>query len=480
MKPAPVRKTKIVATVGPACGTENALVSLLSAGVDVFRINASHTTPPKLAGWIRRIRLASRKSRKPVPILVDLQGPRVRTGRLAGGTPVQVHAGESLTIEVGSRPGRPGLISTPVRRFPDMLSRGDAVLIDNGAVELKVLKKTSKRIVCRVVRGGLIGENKGINLPSAPPTLPSLTAKDKADLRVACRLRADFVGLSFVRSHRDVQAARAWIRRSGASIPVVAKIEKPAALADLSAVLREADGIMIARGDLGIEMGLEKVPAAQKMMIAAANAAQIPVITATQMLESMIDKSTPTRAEISDIANAVLDGTDAVMLSGETAVGRYPLEAVRVMARTIEEAEASTVTARGESPVLSEAHAIALAAFHAARDFHAAAIVVFTESGRTAELLSKMKPESRIVGITTRPETLRRLELLRGVTPLLWPGRTSFRSAEALIRASEKRMLSAGLLKKQDPFVLVSGRRFLPRVQFMTCVRRLGESSRAR
>ena len=472
-----MRKTKIVATVGPACEKPSALAALILAGADVLRINASHTTPARLEEWILLIRRVSGSLHKTTGILVDLQGPRVRTGLLHGGGPLPLRKGETVWITPGAGRGAGSVIATPCREFPRMVRKGDPILLDNGLLELKVLSLGKTGIRCRVIQGGLLGENKGINLPQAPATLPSLTKKDLVDLQAAVRHPVDYIALSFVRNPTDVVALKGWLRRR-VEIPVIAKIEKPSAVRQIQSVLAEADGIMVARGDLGIEMGAEKIPVVQKELIEEAHRAEVPVITATEMLETMMEKPRPSRAEVSDVANAVFDGTDAVMLSGETAVGKYPVQAVRTMSGILEEAErhikefsagTSRLPAReAHSPV----HAITGAALKAAENLRAKAIVVFTRSGRTARLVSLLKPACPVISMTSSEAVRRRLTLLRGVIPL--PMRHSA-STDEMIRQANQAILQSGLLKRGDPVVVVSGKQALPGARYMAKIHLLGE-----
>ncbi len=472
-----MRKTKIVATVGPACEKPAALAALIGAGADVLRINASHTTPARLEEWIRLIRKVSRSLRKTTGILVDLQGPRVRTGLLQGGVPLFLKKGGTVWIVPGAKAGSGSVIPTSCREFRRMVKKGDSVLLDNGLLRLKVLSLEKRGVRCRVMQEGLLRENKGINLPDAPATLPSLTKKDLADLRVAARHPVDYIALSFVRDAADVLALKGWLRRR-LEIPVIAKIEKPSAVRQIRAVLAEADGIMVARGDLGIEMGAEKIPAVQKELIEEAHRAEVPVITATEMLETMMEKPRPSRAEVSDVANAVFDGTDAVMLSGETAVGKYPVQAVRTMSGILEEAERHIKEFSAEAPrpparrTPSPVHAITGAALKAAENLRAKAIVVFTLSGKTALLVSLLKPACPIISMTSSGHVRTRLTLLRGVIPL--PMRRSA-STDEMIRQANQVILRTGLLKRGDPVVVVSGKQALPGARYMAKIHLLGE-----
>lgn len=480
-----MRKTKIVATVGPAIRDRRALASLLRAGAEVLRINASHTTAGGIGQWIRAIRAAASDVRREVSILVDLQGPRVRTGRLVRGEPLRLERNQVVVIVPSREPGQGHRITTLCREFPRMVKAGDTVLLDNGRMELKATAVRQHQVACRVTRGGLLGENKGINLPHAPVTLPALGRRDLAALKEAVRNGADFAALSFVRSAADVLAAKRWLARNGSPLPVIAKIEKPRAVAEIEQILEVSDGMMVARGDLGIEMGVERVPVIQKRLIALANARRIPAITATQMLESMMTESRPTRAEASDIANAVFDGTDAVMLSGETAIGKHPLAAVRMMSEIISEAERhigeiqSLPFSYEETSVKDpELHAIVHAARHAAKDLEAKAIVVYEEEAASsgwagpAVLISMYRPVSAIAALVPSERTARRLLLLRGVFPMKAERGST---AEGMIRAGDRALLGSGMFRKGDAVVVLTGRRSIPGARLMTKIHRLGE-----
>ncbi len=475
-----LRKTKIVVTAGPACAKKGMLEALVRAGADVFRINASHTDPAALRRWIQSTRQAGVAAGKSVAVMVDLQGPRVRTGRLAGPKTAALKSGARLAIAVSRNPGTGALISTACAQFPRMVKAGDPVLIDNGYLELEVLAVRKKWVECRVVRGGVLGENKGINLPNAPVTLPALGPKDKQDLEVAAQMNVDYIALSFVRSEQDILTLKDWLARRGRCIPIIAKIEKPHAVERIQAIAAASDAIMIARGDLGIELGVEKVPLIQKKIVQEANATHIPVITATQMLESMMEHARPTRAEASDVANAVWDGTDAVMLSGETAIGRYPLEAVRVMSRIILEAERAMGEIQApealapKHPETDQAiYAITHAARHAAKDLKAKAIVVFTRSGKSAGLVCKFRPVSPIIAFTPGERINRRLALLRGVYPYTL---RYWKSTDAILREADQSILRLGLLKPGACVVVLSGKQAIPGARYMTKIHRIGEA----
>lgn len=475
-----MRKTKIVATVGPSCSDEKKLLGLIQAGADVFRINASHDTPKGIRKWVSKIRRVESRVHKPIAILVDLQGPRVRTGKLAGGEAVYLKTGENVLIKETSAPGTKDAISTSCLKFSKMVKKGDSILLDNGALELSVLQVSAKMVFCKILRGGKLGENKGINLPHAPVTLPALSSKDMKDLKAAVKSEVDFIALSFVRSDVDVQTVKKVLNRLKSNIPIISKIEKPRAFSGIQPILHVTDGIMVARGDLGIEMGVDKVPYIQKQLIELANQNRIPVITATQMLESMMDSPYPTRAEASDIANAVIDGTDAVMLSGETAIGKFPVEAVRMMAKIIHESEQHI----GEKESLPKSHkpqtgeqqlidAIVHAARHAAKDLNAKAIGVFTRTGKTATLLSKYRPLSQIVAFSQSLQISRMLCLYRGIFPV----QIEFtkRMKETMAKA-DRILFQLKLVQPGDPVVTLTGRKAFPYSRYTTQIHRMGEA----
>ncbi len=469
-------KTKIVMTVGPACKKIQTLRALIRTGVSVVRINASHTDFPELTRWIGLVRQAAEKESQPVAVLVDLQGPRIRTGSLLAHKPLNLCQGDRVILMSSAKPGSGKKITTPCRHLGRWVKRGEKILLDNGAIELSVLAARSSQVFCRVVSGGTLGENKGINLPDTEVPLPALTKKDRRDLKAACKAKTDYIALSFVRNADNIRVARQWMKRRGYDVPIIAKIEKPAAVTHLEEILKAADGIMVARGDLGIELGVEKVPVIQKQIIERANAAGLPVITATQMLESMMEHTYPTRAEASDVANAVFDRTDAVMLSGETAIGKYPLRTVQIMKKIIGEAEQHLHTNRHQvRRELAGRFGLSLAALahgacDTAADLGAKALVVFTLTGRTALAVSKLKPVPPVIGLTL-PENLRRLALYYGVcaVPLKY-----CRSTDEMFRLGERRILSGGLLHRGDCVVMISGRQGPAAAQYMSKIHCLG------
>jgi pyruvate kinase len=419
-----MRRTKIVATLGPATDTPERIGQLIAAGMDVARLNFSHGTHKEHAARIATVRSEAAKAGRPVGILQDLQGPKIRTGTLREGRSVQLTSGRPFTITVEAITGDGQRVSTTYAALPRDVRAGDRILLSDGAISLQVIETSDTEVHCEVVDGGELREHQGINLPGVAVSAPSLGPKDLQDLAFGLQQGVDYVGLSFVRRASDIREAKEAIARAGKDTPLIAKIEKPEALEVLDDILRLVDGVMVARGDLGVEIPPEQVPPAQKHIIAEANRAAIPVITATQMLQSMIDEPRPTRAEVSDVANAILDGSDAVMLSGETAIGRYPVEAVQMMARIAEATEPCGCGARIASPAwpfseiesLPEAVGIAVRAI--AQSLPVVAIWVFTLSGSTARLVAHQRPEVPIVAFTPNETTYQRLSLLWGVTPL--------------------------------------------------------------
>jgi len=411
------RKTKIVATVGPACSSAKMLQRLLQAGVDIFRLNFSHGTNADKQELISLIREVSAQVGRDVGILADLQGPKIRTGKMAGDA-MLLTKGEEVTITTADILGENNLIPTIYKALPYDVKPGSRILLDDGLLELKVASVHGEDVVCSVVTGGILKNNKGINLPGVKVSAPSLTEKDCHDLAFCLEADVDFIALSFVRTAADVEELKRIISASGKQIPVVAKIEKPEALRNFDKILKVADAVMVARGDLGVEVQAEKVPVYQKKIIEACNRAGKPVITATQMLDSMIKNPRPTRAETSDVANAIIDGTDAVMLSAETASGEYPIEAVETMVKIaleVEQAGFLKQIQHGDEFSGSIAMAVAESACRAASSLNARAIVVFTRSGSTAALLSRFRPITPIIAFTASREIRRRLSIFWGV-----------------------------------------------------------------
>ena len=418
-----MRSTKIISTVGPASDRDEVLDELIAAGTDVVRLNFSHGTHESQAATFARIRAAAKRANREVGILQDLSGPKIRTGLLAEGRPLQLNPGDPLRIETGDFVGGPGRVSTPFAGLARGVKSGDRLLLADGLIELRVDSTDGSAIQTTVVEGGELGQHKGINAPGVKLPASAVTPKDADDLRFGLSLGVDLVGLSFVQTADDVRRARQILIECGADVPIVAKLERPQALDHLDDILDVCNAVMIARGDLGLEMPLERVPRAQKEITRRARAAKRPVILATQVLESMTKEARPTRAEVSDAANAVDDGVDAIMLAGETAVGMYPVRAVHTLDAVIRDAEASPVARMARRRREGEDHdhidAICDAAVTLAEHGNAAAIVAVTHSGETARRLAALRPRVPILGATNSPETARRLTLLWGVTAVL-------------------------------------------------------------
>ncbi len=450
------RHSKIVCTLGPATRSPRLIRKLIQAGMDVARLNFSHGTHEEHAQSIAMLREAAIFLQKPIAILADLQGPKIRTGALAGGGTVLLRAGQKFVITTARVLGDSTRVNTTFHPLPREVKRSDRILLSDGLIELRVERTTQAEVICQVVNGGVLGEHKGINLPGVHLRVPALTNKDRADLRFALARGADYIAVSFVRRPEDVLLAKALVRRAGADTPVIAKLEKPEAIENLDEILRAAEGVMVARGDLGVEMNPERVPVVQKNIIARAREFRRPVITATQMLESMTENPRPTRAEASDVANAIFDGSDAVMLSAETATGKYPVEAVGMMARIIEEAEASIheFPRPAAREKLKVAETVAELVCHASRELHMKLIAVFTHSGFTARLVSRYRPLVPIVAFSPEAVTRRRMALLWGVT-----SRTivDIKKIDGLATIAEKRLLEERLVKKGDVIGIVAG-----------------------
>ncbi|MBI5361479.1 MAG: pyruvate kinase [Planctomycetes bacterium] len=454
-----MRKTKIVATIGPASEKPETLKKMLQAGLDVARINLSHGTFKEHVKRIKMIRDLSRQLKRPVAILADLQGTKIRTGLMQDNKPVNLIPGRSITITTADIPGNEHSISTTYKEFVRDIKVNDRVLLDDGLMQLKVVSKTGTTAECRIIDGGLLKEHKGMNLPDTVISAPSLTEKDKECVKFAAEIKADYIAQSFVRTSENVLALRNELKRRKAYIPIIAKIEKPEAVANLNSILDVVYGIMVARGDLGVEMSVDQIPILQKRIIARANEKDVPVITATQMLESMTVNPRPTRAEVNDVANAVFDGTDAIMLSGETAAGKYPVESVATMSDIAERAEGSeffTCHERGRFNPINDSteYSIAHAAYSASIEANAKAMVVFTLSGKTALLLSKRRPCAPIYAITHRLESYNRLNLIWGTIPVL----NKFgRHGDEMVRNGIELLKKMRYLKKGDRVVILAG-----------------------
>ncbi len=418
----PMPRAKIVCTLGPASSSPERIGELIDAGMSVARLNFSHGSHEDHAKMLATVRSEADKRGKAIAALLDLQGPKIRVGRFINGQ-VELKPGAEFTITTENVPGDEKRVSTTYQGLPHDVKRGDHILLDDGYMTLAVTSVENHEVRTVVIAGGILKNNKGINLPGVDVSAPALSEKDRTDIGFALRYGVDFVALSFVRRPEDVIEAKRLLTHDNISIPVIAKIEKPQALERLGDIIDVSDGIMVARGDLGVEMGPEKVPLWQKRIIEESNKRGKIVITATQMLESMITQPRPTRAEASDVANAVLDATDALMLSGETASGVNPVEAVRTMARIIEEIERSAYYhANTEIPdiqLVNSTNAIAHAAMTAARSMKLKTIVAVSDSGGAARLISEYRPEANIVCLTSNEVTFRRLALVWGVTPVM-------------------------------------------------------------
>jgi pyruvate kinase len=440
---------------------------LLRLGMDIARLNFSHGTHDDHAHNIQRLRRAAEREGRTVCILQDLQGPKIRTGQLERHEPVQLKSGTVVTITPQDVPGTATRISTT---FPDLareLTVGARILLSDGLIELRVRAVLSKArggdVLCDVLNGGMLGEHKGINLPGIALSIPALTKKDRKDLEFGLAKGVDAVAISFVRTAADVSMVKQIIGKHNSDVPVIAKLEKPQAIDHLEEILEAADGVMVARGDLGVEMAPEKVPVIQKHVIRRASAWRKPVITATQMLESMIENPRPTRAEASDVANAIFDGTDAVMLSAETASGQYPRESVSIMARIVIEAECNMgdfvqYRRRREHRGLSVAETICESIAHSAEDLPMGAIAVFTETGNTARMISKYRPKVPLYAYTHSEPVVRRMNLYWGVHPVRC---RQAHSAEQMVTMAEQDLVRRGLLKPGDVLGVVAGTRQL-------------------
>ena len=439
-----MRHTKIVATVGPASESPATLEALMRAGVDVFRLNFSHGTHESHAAAFRAIRDAARSTGRRVAIMQDLSGPKIRTGSLPGGKPVELKAGDELRIAVGDSVGSARRVFTSFAELVRAAKPGNRLLLDDGKIELRVTAVADGELVTSVVDGGPLGEHKGINAPGVAFPASAITEKDAADLQFGLELGVDFVALSFVQTAEDIDRARKLMRDAPGAPHIIAKIERPAAVENLDAILAAADGVMVARGDLGLEMPLEQLPRVQKRIIRAARAAGRPSIVATQVLESMRKEPRPTRAEVSDAANAVDEGADAIMLAGETAAGDYPVKAVETLAAIIQDAEVMPTAERvalAPDPVSVHGRALGEAALTLATTAQAAAIVAVTREGQTARLLSALRPSATIYAATGSERVAGTLTLLRGVVPVVTGERDPERLERILL---DQRILPMG------------------------------------
>ena len=450
-----MRRAKIVCTLGPATSSAEQIQTLVDAGMDVARLNLSHGEYADHEETYLRVRRASDQAGRGVGVLVDLQGPKIRLGNFAAG-PVLLERGAEFTITTDDVPGDAEMASTTYAGLPGAVEAGDRILIDDGKVGLTCVAVSGTRVRCLVTEGGLVSDHKGLNLPGVAVSVPALSEKDIEDLRWALRLRADMVALSFVRSAEDVKDVHRIMDEEGVRLPVLAKIEKPQAVDNLAEIVEAFDGIMVARGDLGVELPLEDVPLVQTQAITLARRAAKPVIVATQMLESMIETSRPTRAEASDVANAVLDGTDALMLSGETSVGKFPIVAVQTMSRIIVKMEENAL---GSIPPLSglprtKGGAITRAAAEVGELLGARFLVAFTQSGDSARRLSRLRSSIPLLAFTPEQAVRSQLALLWGVETFLTP---YVKHTDDMVRQVDQALLGAGRVAKGDLVVIVAG-----------------------
>ena len=450
-----MRRAKIVCTLGPACESYDRMIEMVGAGMDVARMNLSHGDYAEHEARYRNVRRAAEETGRNVAVLVDLQGPKIRLESFAEG-PVLLESGAEFTITTRDVPGDADVAGTTYKGLPGDVNPGDRILVDDGKVALQAVEVDATRVVTRVVEGGMVSDHKGLNLPGVAVGVPALSEKDKADLRWGLRLGADWIALSFVRDASDAEEVRAIMAEEGITVPVLAKIEKPQAVENLEEIVRAFDGIMVARGDLGVELPLEDVPLVQKRAVEIARQNAKPVIVATQMLESMISSSRPTRAEASDVANAVLDGTDAVMLSGETSVGKYPIQTVRTMARIIEATEERALDRI--KPMRTRPHTRGGAITWAAREIGellgAKYLVTFTHSGDSARRLARLRTDIPLLAFTPVPETRNRLALSWGIESFLVP---VVSHTDDMVRQVDKALLELGRCQEGDLVIIAAG-----------------------
>ena len=452
-----IERTKVVATLGPASSNREVLGGMVEAGLDVVRLNFSHGEKADHLARFELVRAAAAELGRNLAVLVDLQGPKIRVG-MVGDIGVKLDRGREVVLVAGA--DHAADLEIPVV-YPELAAdvhQGDQILLDDGAIGLRVEDVQGERVRCQVERGGVVKSRKGVNLPGVAVSAASLTTKDRADVATAVEAGADYLALSFVRRPDDVVQAKQAIAERGGDIPVVAKLERPEAIDCLDEILEVADAVIVARGDLGVELAVEQVPPIQKHIIARANSLGVPVITATQMLESMVASARPTRAEASDVANAIFDGTDAVMLSQETAVGQYPVEAVATMGRIAREAEATPYLSAPPPPAVGKLDVpatVSRAAVQMAADLGAKAIVAFTESGATARYVSRFRPRTQIIGLTTSEAARRRMALFWGVETATPLGVGT--QVRGMIDAADERVVREGLLAPGDLIVVVAG-----------------------
>jgi pyruvate kinase len=453
-----MRKAKIICTIGPGSSTEEIMKKMVLAGMDVARLNFSHGTHRSHTQLHAQLRKVAKSCNRPLAILQDVQGPRIRLGQFQGGM-ANLHNGDSFVLTTAKITGNDVRASVQYASLPKDVKKGDRVLIADGTIQLRVNDVEKNEVITKVIVGGTVRDHNGINLPGVSLSGASVTEKDKKDIRLGLKLGMDMLAVSFVRNPEDVLTVRRMIRKAKKNSLVLAKIEHPDAVKHLNEILDVCDGIMVARGDLGVELPLEKVPAIQKSAISHANARGKIVVVATQMLESMVSSPRPTRAEASDVANAVFDGADALMLSGETASGAYPVESLQMMVRIVTQAERSPAFQAAARPRLIKDHAlfpnaIGKATVEAAGDTGARLIVAFTESGNTARLISDYRPDARIIAMTPHQDTYNRLAVYWGVEPIRVP---AVRSTDAMLRQANHILVERGFVRPGEVVVITSG-----------------------
>ncbi|MBI5660828.1 MAG: pyruvate kinase [Ignavibacterium album] len=454
-----IAKTKILATLGPATSSVEQIKNLIYAGIDGVRLNFSHGDFNFFEEIFRNIYLACVDEKTPLAVLIDLQGPKIRIGELAE-PEIQIKEDDTIEITTEKIPGTKEKISTTYKYLPRDAEIGNLILIDDGLIRLSIIEKTENSVICKVLNNGTLKPRKGMNLPGMKLSTPSITEKDYENLEFALKHRVDFIALSFVRSAEDVIELKNWLLMKGKDIPVIAKIEKKEAIEQINEILKIADGIMIARGDLGVELPPQEVPVLQKSIIRKCNAAGKMVITATQMLESMINSPVPTRAEASDVANAVWDGTDVVMLSGETSVGKFPVRAVQIMNDILKKAEDHFLNRKDIDFLIPELlqeklfDSVGRAVVAISHQTNAQAIVVFTEKGRTARLISKYRPKAKIIAVSNNFDTMNNLSLHWGVIPIF---SEKIDKEHIAIEEAKSSILNSGLAKSGDLLIFTAG-----------------------
>jgi pyruvate kinase len=450
----PMHKVKIICTIGPASSSRKIIQKLVKAGMNVARLNFSHGTYEGHARAVEYIRTTARKFQSAVAILQDLRGLKIRVGNIKNGA-VLIKKNSTFILNTGISEGNSSQVSVSYPQLGKDVNVGDRILMDDGMLQLKVIDKQKNKVITKVIEGGVLREKKGINLPGAKISSEVFTKKDRDDLSYGVKIGVDYVAMSFVRSGSDILKVKKWLKKLNTDIPVIAKIERPQALENIDEIIEVSDGLMIARGDLGVEVSPEKVPLIQKNLIEKCNAGMKPVITATQMLESMTEHMSPTRAEAADVANAVLDGTDALMLSAETSIGKYPVESLKMMDRIVRYTEKFKPEIPVHEEIISHsfAQAIAESACMSAMDINAKVIVAFSRSGFTALLVSKFRPEMPIIGFTIQEEVRRRMSLYWGVDPHIM---TLPEGTDKMISETEKILLKKRIVKKGDSLVIIA------------------------